>query len=45
MPSKFHGLAVKKNDVMADYSPCGGGYGSPSERDPAKVLDDVVDGF
>jgi N-methylhydantoinase B len=45
MPSKFHGLAVKKNDVMAYYSPCGGGYGSPLERDPAKVLDDVLDGF
>jgi N-methylhydantoinase B len=45
MPSKFHGLAVKANDVMAYYSPCGGGYGSPLERDPAKVLDDVLDGF
>jgi N-methylhydantoinase B len=30
---------------MAYYSPCGGGYGSPFERDPAKVLDDVLDGF
>ena len=45
MPSKFHGLAVNKGDVMAYYSPCGGGYGSPFERDPAKVLDDVLDGF
>jgi N-methylhydantoinase B len=45
MPSKFHGLAVKANDVMAYYAPCGGGYGSPLERDPAKVLDDVLDGF
>jgi N-methylhydantoinase B len=45
MPSKFHGLAVKANDVMAYYSPCGGGYGSPLERDPRKVLDDVLDGF
>lgn len=45
MPSKFHGLAVKKNDVMAYFSPCGGGYGSPLERDPVKVLDDVLDGF
>jgi N-methylhydantoinase B len=45
MPSKFHGLAVKANDVMAYYSPCGGGYGSPLERDPQKVLDDVLDGF
>lgn len=45
MPSKFHGLAVKKDDVMAYCSPCGGGYGSPLERDPAKALDDVLDGF
>jgi N-methylhydantoinase B len=45
MPSKFHGLDVKRGDVMAYYSPCGGGYGSPLERDPAKVLDDVLDGF
>ena len=26
-------------------SPSGGGYGDPLERDPAKVLDDVLDGF
>jgi N-methylhydantoinase B len=45
MHSKFHGLAVKKDDVMAYFSPCGGGYGSPLERDPQKVLDDVLDGF
>lgn len=45
MPSKFHGLAVLKDDVMTYYSPCGGGYGCPLERDPAKVLDDVLDGF
>jgi N-methylhydantoinase B len=30
---------------MVYYSPCGGGYGHPLERDPAKVLDDVLDGF
>lgn len=45
IPSKFHGFTIKKNDVMAYYSPCGGGYGSPLERDPAKVLGDVLDGF
>ena len=26
-------------------SPCGGGYGEPLERDPQRVLDDVLDGF
>jgi N-methylhydantoinase B len=45
MPSKFHGISVSKDDVMVYYSPCGGGYGHPLERDPAKVLDDVLDGF
>ena len=30
---------------MAYYSPCGGGYGSPLERAPEKVLDDVLDGY
>ncbi|QIB36427.1 hydantoinase B/oxoprolinase family protein [Ancylobacter pratisalsi] len=45
MHSKFHGLAVRRNDVMAYYSPCGGGFGNPLERDPQKVLEDVLDGF
>lgn len=45
MHSKFHGKEVRKDDVMAYYSPCGGGYGSPLERTPQKVLDDVLDGF
>ena len=45
MHSKFHGLNVKAGDVMAYYSPCGGGYGSPLERVPQKVLEDVLDGF
>lgn len=45
MHSKFHGEDVHKDDVMVYYSPCGGGYGSPLERDPHKVLDDVLDGF
>jgi len=45
MYSKFHGLAVNKDDVMIYYSPCGGGYGNPLERPPEKVLDDVLDEF
>lgn len=45
MHSKFHGLQVEKDDVMVYYSPCGGGYGSPLERAPEKVLDDVLDEF
>ncbi len=45
MHSKFHGREVRKDDVLAYYSPCGGGYGSPLERSPKQVLDDVLDGF
>ncbi|MDW3118584.1 MAG: hydantoinase B/oxoprolinase family protein [Roseovarius pacificus] len=45
MFSKFHGQEVSKDDVMAFYGPCGGGFGSPLERPAHKVLDDVLDGF
>ncbi|MGH7117541.1 MAG: hydantoinase B/oxoprolinase family protein [Acetobacteraceae bacterium] len=45
MPSKFSGLAVVADDVMAYYSPCGGGYGDPLERPAEKVLEDVLDDF
>ena len=44
-PAKFSGLRTEIGDVVTYYSPTGGGYGDPMERDPAKVLDDVLDGF
>ncbi|WP_114913027.1 hydantoinase B/oxoprolinase family protein [Acidibrevibacterium fodinaquatile] len=43
--AKFSGLRVEPGDVVTYYSPVGGGYGDPLERDPAKVLDDVLDEF
>lgn len=43
--SKFSGLRTEIGDVISYFSPSGGGYGDPLERDPAKVLDDVLDGF
>ena len=43
--SKFSGLQTHEGDVLSYYSPGGGGYGDPLERDPQKVLDDVLDGF
>ncbi len=43
--AKFSGLQTAVGDVVSYYSPCGGGYGDPLERDPARVLDDVLDGF
>ncbi|KRW93519.1 hydantoinase B/oxoprolinase family protein [Paracoccus sp. MKU1] len=45
MHSKFSGLAVGPDDVMTYYSPNGGGYGDPLNRPPAKVLEDVLDGY
>ncbi|MCH4091210.1 hydantoinase B/oxoprolinase family protein [Acetobacter sp.] len=45
MPSKFSGEIVKSGDMMTYFSPNGGGYGNPLKRSPAKVLDDVLDGF
>ncbi len=44
-PAKFSGLRTEGGDVMSYLSPCGGGYGNPLERDPAKVLDDILDGY
>ena len=43
--AKFSGLRVEEGDVVSYFSPSGGGYGSPLERDPHKVLDDVLDDF
>ena len=43
--SKFSGMRAEIGDVISYYSPSGGGYGDPLDRDPAKVLDDVLDGF
>jgi N-methylhydantoinase B len=44
-PAKFSGLRTEAGDVMSYLSPCGGGYGDPLERDPRKVLDDILDGY
>ena len=44
-PAKFSGLLTVAGDVMSYLSPCGGGYGDPLERDPSKVLDDILDGY
>lgn len=43
--SKFSGLRTDAGDVVSYFSPSGGGYGDPLDRDPQKVLDDVLDGF
>ena len=38
-------LRAELGDVVTYLSPCGGGYGHPLNRDPAKVLDDLLDGY
>ena len=37
-------IAVRKGDTYRHVSAGGGGYGSPLDRDPAAVLEDVLDG-
>jgi N-methylhydantoinase B len=43
--AKFSGMRAELGDVVSYLSPCGGGFGNPLDRDPAKVLDDLLDGF
>ncbi|MBV9282084.1 MAG: hydantoinase B/oxoprolinase family protein [Chloroflexi bacterium] len=45
VPSKFPYRGASPGDTIRTVSPCGGGYGDPLERDPARVLDDVLDGL
>ena len=45
LPAKLSGMPTKVGDVISYFSPCGGGYGDPLEREPQKVLDDVLDEF
>ena len=45
LPSKIPDRRTGVGDSIQTVSPCGGGYGDPLERDPRRVLDDVLDGF
>jgi N-methylhydantoinase B len=45
LPSKFPSYKFAAGDVLRTVSPCGGGYGDPLERDVARVLSDVIDGY
>lgn len=45
LPSKIPDRRTTTGDTVRTVSPCGGGYGDPLERDPERVLDDVLDGF
>jgi N-methylhydantoinase B len=45
---KFAGKAtnfpIRAGDIICIYTPGGGGYGDPLERDPSRVREDVLDG-
>ena len=45
LPSKVPHTVVATGDCFVCEGPAGGGYGDPLERDPAQVLDDVLDGL
>lgn len=45
LPSKIPDRRSVAGSTVRTVSPCGGGYGDPLEREPQKVLDDVLDGF
>jgi N-methylhydantoinase B len=44
LPSKVTNLTIGAGDVISMETAGGGGYGPPAERDPAQVLQDVLDG-
>ncbi|MFM9105236.1 MAG: hydantoinase B/oxoprolinase family protein [Chloroflexota bacterium] len=41
----FSGVPIKETDVFDRPSSGGGGFGDPLDRDPAEVLEDVIDGY
>jgi N-methylhydantoinase B len=45
LPSKLPNRQAKEGSTIQLVGPCGGGYGNPLQRDPEKVLSDVLDGF
>jgi N-methylhydantoinase B len=45
IPSKMPYRAAAKGDTFIVVGPAGGGYGDPMQREPQRVLNDVLDGF
>ena len=45
LPSKTDYIRIKAGDLVDIRMAGGGGYGDPTDRDPQKVLDDVIDGY
>jgi N-methylhydantoinase B len=45
LPSKVPYTKVRAGDRIIAVGPAGGGYGDPLEREPQRVLQDVLDGY
>jgi len=45
LPAMISNLSLQAGDTIRTVSPCGGGYGDPLKREPAAVLDDVLEGL
>ena len=44
-PTKFTNVVLHRGDELHYRTPGGGGYGDPAERDPARVAEDVREGY
>jgi len=40
-----HGITLKDGEKIISHSASGGGYGMPTERDPARVIHDLAEGW
>ena len=45
LPTRYADYPLKEGDIFRLETPGGGGLGDPFERDPAKVLADVAQGY
>ena len=45
LPSKITNLTIRAGDLIEMEMPGGGGYGDPTQREPGRVLDDLLDGY
>ncbi len=45
VPGKVSGFALRTGDIVREETAGGGGYGDPLERDPARVANDVREGY
>jgi N-methylhydantoinase B len=44
-PTKFTNVVLREGDELRYRTPGGGGFGDPREREPERVLEDVLEGW